>query len=80
MTYGIPDSAGIQLDELKATVAAVEPTKSHAALRQALAQRWPTYVWRVAAPEDEFSSSADRSVVGKRQCLSLKFDHHASIL
>lgn len=55
MTYGIPDSAGIQLDELKAIVAAVEPTKSHAALRRSLVDRWPSFAWRVAAPVDEFS-------------------------
>jgi len=55
MTYGIPASAGFDLQDLETVIAASRPTKSHDALRRALAARWPTIPWRVAAPSDEFT-------------------------
>lgn len=50
MTYGIPASAGFELQDLETVIAATRPTKSHDALRRALAARWPAIAWRVAAP------------------------------
>lgn len=65
VTYGIPADAGFAFQDLASVIAAVEPDPSHDGLRRALTAHWPALSWRIAAPEDEFTTNGgivDRSL------------------